>query len=99
MASILPVANYPLPSQAALAAQYVGQKLEDLPTPAVVLDRAIVRGNCHARSWAWDSGRMLRVIRYVNLIHAFSRFECEECGRMQWGWVLSMMRCARWLTS
>ncbi|CAO2656410.1 Nn.00g052130.m01.CDS01 [Neocucurbitaria sp. VM-36] len=48
MANILPVANYPLPSHASLAAQYVGQKLEDLPTPAVVLDRAIIRRNCDA---------------------------------------------------
>lgn len=48
MASILPIANYPLSSQASLAAQYVGQRLEDLPTPAVILDRAIIRRNCNA---------------------------------------------------
>ncbi|KAF1946426.1 hypothetical protein EJ02DRAFT_233089 [Clathrospora elynae] len=38
--------NFPLPSHAALATQYVGRKLADLPTPAVVLDRAIIRRNC-----------------------------------------------------
>lgn len=48
MAAITPLANYPLSSQTSLAAQYVGQKLEHLPTPAVVLDRALIRRNCTA---------------------------------------------------
>ena len=40
--------NYPLPSQSSLAAQFVGKRLEDLATPAVVLDRAPIRRNCDA---------------------------------------------------
>jgi D-serine deaminase-like pyridoxal phosphate-dependent protein len=48
MQDITPIANYPLPSQASLANQYIGQKLSDLPTPAVVLDRAIITKNCDA---------------------------------------------------
>jgi D-serine deaminase-like pyridoxal phosphate-dependent protein len=48
MASIHPIANYPLSSQASLVAQYVGQRLEDLPTPAVVLDRSKIKKNCAA---------------------------------------------------
>ncbi|KAL5391517.1 hypothetical protein PMIN06_007405 [Paraphaeosphaeria minitans] len=43
-----PYASLALPSQAALQLQYVGKKLVDLPTPAVVLDRAKVRKNCEA---------------------------------------------------
>lgn len=48
MVAITPLANYPLSPRASVAAQYVGQKLADLPTPAVVLDYAIVRRNCDA---------------------------------------------------
>jgi hypothetical protein len=48
MADITSIANYPLPPQASLATQYIGQKLQDLPTPAVVLDRSIIRRNCDA---------------------------------------------------
>ncbi|KAL1601745.1 hypothetical protein SLS60_006660 [Paraconiothyrium brasiliense] len=44
----IPTANHPLPSLASLQLQYVGKKLEDLPTPAVVLDRAVVKKNCNA---------------------------------------------------
>lgn len=40
--------NYPFPTQVSLQDQYVGKKLEDLPTPAAVIDRAIVKGNCDA---------------------------------------------------
>jgi D-serine deaminase-like pyridoxal phosphate-dependent protein len=45
---IVPMANYPLPSKALLASQYVGKNLSDLPTPTVVLDRAIIQKNCLA---------------------------------------------------
>ncbi|KAF1844006.1 uncharacterized protein K460DRAFT_368873 [Cucurbitaria berberidis CBS 394.84] len=71
MANIIPVANYPLSSQASLAAQYVGKKLEDLPTPAVVLDRAIVGRNCDA---------MLQVCEKLNVgfrAHVKSHKTCE----------------------
>jgi D-serine deaminase-like pyridoxal phosphate-dependent protein len=40
--------NYPLPSRSSLAAQFVGKKLQDLATPAIVLDRAPIRRNCDA---------------------------------------------------
>lgn len=36
----------PLPSQAELRAAFVGKNLRDVPTPAAVLDRAVVRRNC-----------------------------------------------------
>ncbi|KAI4655842.1 hypothetical protein J4E93_000558 [Alternaria ventricosa] len=48
MADINPLPFYPLPSRASLLSQFLGQKLEDLPTPAIVLDRAIIRRNCDA---------------------------------------------------
>ncbi|KAI7257854.1 hypothetical protein KC335_g12556 [Hortaea werneckii] len=37
---------YPSPSEAALKLQYAGQKIQDLPTPALVIDRAVVKRNC-----------------------------------------------------
>lgn len=40
------VANYPLASAAALQLQYVGKKLSEVPTPAVVIDRAVAKKNC-----------------------------------------------------
>jgi hypothetical protein len=40
--------NYPLSSQSSLASQYVGQRLQDLPTPAVILDRSKIKKNCSA---------------------------------------------------
>ena len=39
-------ALYPVPSKAQLQAHFVGKGLEDAPTPAAVLDRAIVNRNC-----------------------------------------------------
>jgi D-serine deaminase-like pyridoxal phosphate-dependent protein len=48
MADINPLLAYPLPTRASLLSQYLGKRLEDLPTPAVVLDRAIIRRNCDA---------------------------------------------------
>ncbi|KAF1832740.1 hypothetical protein BDW02DRAFT_570742 [Decorospora gaudefroyi] len=48
MADINPLSFYPLPTRASLLSQYSGKKLEHLPTPAVVLDRAIIRRNCDA---------------------------------------------------
>lgn len=43
-----PSSNHPLPTLSSLQLQYVGKKLEDVLTPAVVIDRAIVKGNCDA---------------------------------------------------
>lgn len=40
--------NYPLSPLDSLKAQFVGKKLEDLETPAVLLDRVIVQKNCSA---------------------------------------------------
>ena len=37
---------YPVPSKAQLQALYVGKTLGDVPTPAAVLDRAVVKRNC-----------------------------------------------------
>lgn len=45
---IIPTSNYPSPSLSSLQLQYVGKRLEDLPTPAAVIDRAVVRRNCDA---------------------------------------------------
>jgi hypothetical protein len=58
MASIAPMSNYPLSSQESLASQYVGQRLEDLPTPAIVLDRSKIKKNCAA---------MLQVCQKLNV--------------------------------
>ena len=43
----IPLANNPLPSTAALQLQYVGKKLSEVPTPAVVIDRAVAKKNCN----------------------------------------------------
>jgi hypothetical protein len=40
--------DFPISDQTALAAQYVGKSLRDLPTPLVVLDRSKVKKNCVA---------------------------------------------------
>jgi hypothetical protein len=40
--------NYPLPSRSELLSQFRGQPLTALPTPAVVLDRALVAKHCAA---------------------------------------------------
>ena len=40
--------NYPLSSKTALVSQYVGKRLQDLPTPAIVLDRSKIKMNCAA---------------------------------------------------
>jgi D-serine ammonia-lyase len=58
MASELPATNYPLSSQTSLASQYVGARLQDLPTPAVVLDRSKIKKNCAA---------MLQVCQKLNV--------------------------------
>lgn len=36
----------PLPSNAALEEAFVGKNLRDVPTPAAVVDRAVVERNC-----------------------------------------------------
>lgn len=48
MASINPLGNFPLSPRDALASQYVGQPLQDLPTPALVLDRSKLKKNTAA---------------------------------------------------
>ena len=42
----IPTANYPVPSLGSLQLQYVGKKLSELPTPAAIIDRAVVERNC-----------------------------------------------------
>ncbi|XPS68629.1 D-serine ammonia-lyase [Ascochyta lentis] len=41
-------ANYPLSDLASLKEQFVGRKLNELPTPSIVLDRSLVKKNCAA---------------------------------------------------
>ncbi|OAK99794.1 hypothetical protein IQ06DRAFT_222350 [Phaeosphaeriaceae sp. SRC1lsM3a] len=48
MAAINPIENYPLSHKKSLTAQYVGQRLQDLPTPALVLDRSKLKKNTAA---------------------------------------------------
>ncbi|KAH6637747.1 hypothetical protein C7974DRAFT_450768 [Boeremia exigua] len=38
--------NYPLSSPSSLKSQFLGKKLADLPTPSIILDRALVRRHC-----------------------------------------------------
>lgn len=40
--------NYPLSSKSSLASQYVGRRLQDLPTPTLVLDRSKLKKNTAA---------------------------------------------------
>jgi D-serine deaminase-like pyridoxal phosphate-dependent protein len=40
--------NYPLANHASIVKQHVGKKLQDLPTPAVILDRSKIIRNCNA---------------------------------------------------
>jgi hypothetical protein len=47
--------NYPLPSREALLSQFRGQPLTALPTPAVVLDRALVAKHCAAMLHVCDA--------------------------------------------
>lgn len=46
---------YQIPSNAALKAQYVGQRLEDIQAPAAIIDLAIVKKNCQLMLEAADS--------------------------------------------
>jgi len=39
---------YPLSPAKVLEEQFIGKKLDSLPTPAIVLDRAVIRRNCAA---------------------------------------------------
>lgn len=45
---IHPSTNYPLPTQSSLQLQYVGKHLNDVLTPAAIIDRTIVKRNCDA---------------------------------------------------
>lgn len=45
---IHPSSNYPLPTQSSLQLQYVGKNLNEVLTPAAVIDRSIVKRNCDA---------------------------------------------------
>lgn len=38
--------SIPLPSKSQVCASYLNQPLSSIPTPALVLDRAVIRGNC-----------------------------------------------------
>ena len=38
--------SYPVPSKTMLHEMFVGKQLEQMPTPAVVLDLAVVERNC-----------------------------------------------------
>ena len=44
----MPDTNYPFPSRESLLSQYVGCKISDVPTPAVVLDRSKIIRNSDA---------------------------------------------------
>ncbi len=46
---------YPTPSPAALQAEFVGKKIEDLNGPAAIVDIAIARRNCNAMTTTIDS--------------------------------------------
>lgn len=48
MSSFSAPSFYLSPSKAALQLQYVGKNLNDVPTPAAVLDLAPIRRNCKA---------------------------------------------------
>jgi D-serine deaminase-like pyridoxal phosphate-dependent protein len=48
MTSPISKSNYPLSPRDALASEYIGQRLEDLPTPAIVLDKSKIKKNCAA---------------------------------------------------
>ena len=37
---------FPCPSKASLQDAFVGKNLRDVPSPAAVLDQAIIKGNC-----------------------------------------------------
>ena len=39
-------ALFPLPSHDALCEAFIGKNLKDIPSPAAVLDRAVVERNC-----------------------------------------------------
>ena len=41
-----PGALFPCPSKEELAKAFIGKRLGDVPTPAAVLDRAVVERNC-----------------------------------------------------
>jgi hypothetical protein len=40
--------NYPLSDMTSLNDQFLGQKLVDLPTPSIILDRSLIKKNCTA---------------------------------------------------
>lgn len=48
MSNLSTLQCYPLPSSSSLTDQFVGKTLNELSTPAVVLDRAIIKRNCNA---------------------------------------------------
>ena len=49
---------YPSPSEATLKSLYVGKRLNEVTTPAAILDRAIVKSNC---------GQMLEACRALGV--------------------------------
>jgi len=46
---------YQAPPDAALKAQYIGQRIEDVQAPAAVIDIAVVKNNCALMLNAADS--------------------------------------------
>lgn len=40
--------NYPLSDMTSLKKHFVGQKVVDLPTPSIILDRSLIKKNCTA---------------------------------------------------
>lgn len=90
----------PLPSQAELRKAFVGKKLEDVPTPAAVLDKAVVRRNCLqmlSACGALQVGlrphvkthkvylRAFLSLYPVSIIEEQTFFDpCAVCGRAKW---------------
>ena len=58
MASLMREDLYPRPSKVVLREAFVGKHLKDVPTPAAILDRAVVRRNCQ---------RLLQACENLNL--------------------------------
>ncbi|KAH8603181.1 hypothetical protein B0O99DRAFT_605371 [Bisporella sp. PMI_857] len=70
--------NYPLPSKASLLQQFVGKTLYEIPLPAAVIDRAVVKRNCQRMSDAledWD----------FDLVPAVNIHKTTEITRLQIG--------------
>jgi hypothetical protein len=70
--------DYPLSDTTSLKARFLGQRLLDLPTPSIVLDRSLIKKNCAA---------MLQICRKLDVgfrAHVKSH-KTMELSRMQVG--------------